>query len=77
MEMSKGCLSRGDDRYMTKIQLAIFGTGLFYKKRKKKLTSINDIEICVFLDNNMSLWGTRVDGVLTVPPNDLDRKSVV
>lgn len=73
MEMSKGCLSRGDDRYMTKIQLAIFGTGLFYKKRKEKLTSINDIEICVFLDNNMSLWGTRVDGVLIVPPNDLDK----
>ena len=58
---------------MKKIQLAVFGTGLFYKKRKEKLRLISNVEICIFLDNNMQLWGNRLDGVLISSPDELEK----
>lgn len=58
---------------MKRIQLAIFGTGGFYKKGKEKLNSIDCAEICIFVDNNVNLWGTMLDGILIIAPTELDK----
>ena len=54
-----------------KINLVIFGTGAFYKKRKHKFDTINTIHICAFIDNNMDLWGTKINEVYIYSPQDL------
>ena len=58
---------------MEKIRLAIFGAGAFYKIRKKELDLIENTEVCIFLDNDVNLWGTMLDDVLIVSPCELNK----
>lgn len=51
------------------MKLIIFGTGLFYKNRKKEFPK--NIEIVAFLDNNRELWGKMVDQVPVIAPKDV------
>ena len=57
---------------MEKRRIAVFGTGALYQKRKKKLNSIKNIEICAFIDNNETLWGKNLDGAPIMSPQELD-----
>lgn len=47
----------------------IFGTGLFYTRRKSALPKLTNI--IAFIDNNISIQGKYVDGVLVYGPHDI------
>lgn len=51
------------------MKLIVFGTGLFYEKRKREFPA--DAEILVFLDNNRELWGKTLDGKGIVDPENI------
>lgn len=53
------------------MKVIVFGAGNFYRERKEKLNSFDDIEIVAFADNNSSLWGTEIDGNPVVPPDQI------
>ncbi len=48
------------------MRIVLFGIGQIYKE-KKKFISVAD-EIVGFLDNNQSLWGKTIEGIVVYPP---------
>lgn len=53
------------------MNIVIFGTGLFYQRRKQVLP--NDTTIIAFLDNNKELVGTYQDNTIILPPEEILR----
>lgn len=51
------------------MKIVIFGTGVYYKKRKD---NFNNVEIVAFLDNNTSLHGAMLDGHTIYSPNEVN-----
>lgn len=54
---------------MKTVDIIIFGTGLFYQRRKEGLPPCTNI--VAFIDNNTEIQGTFLDGVVVVNPNAL------
>lgn len=52
------------------MRIVIFGTGMLYKKFKKKINSKD--EIIAFLDNDEEKWGKELDGVTIYRPQDIN-----
>lgn len=50
------------------MRILVFGTGLYYRNRRDKITKG---EIIGFLDNNSDLWGQEIDGVSIYAPEEL------
>lgn len=50
------------------MKIAIFGTGYLYKKNKRKFENMRKI---VFLDNDIEKWGTYIDGIKVVSPDNI------
>lgn len=44
------------------MRIVIFGTGLFYERRKIKIKTLPEVEIIAFIDNNTKLWGKQIEG---------------
>lgn len=54
---------------MKMINIIIFGTGLFYQRRKKSLPECTNI--VAFIDNNIKVQGNLLDGSIIINPSDL------
>lgn len=54
------------------VRIVIFGTGIFYKKRREKFYKVENIQICAFLDNNKERRGTFLDNIPIFSPQDLN-----
>lgn len=53
-----------------KQKVVIFGTGLFYQRRKHLLPEC--VEVVAFLDNNVSIQGTEIDGKKIYSPENIN-----
>lgn len=53
------------------MKIIIFGTGIFYKKRKEEIRELPNVEVVAFLDNNPNKWGENEEGIPIVLPTDI------
>lgn len=54
-----------------KNKIVIFGTGMFYTKRKRKLDEIENVYVSAFLDNDEKKWGTLIDNAGIYNPQNI------
>ena len=50
------------------MRVIIFGTGIYYKKRKEEIKELPNVEVVAFLDNNLNQWGENEEGIPIVSP---------
>ena len=50
------------------MKIIVFGTGIYYKKRKEEIKNLPNVEVVAFLDNNSDKWGKKEEGTPIVSP---------
>jgi len=58
---------------VNEVKIVIFGTGLYYKNRKKYFPS--DVQIIAFIDNAYKLEGIEIEGIKVYSPYQISRLS--
>lgn len=57
-------------------KIVVFGVGRFFLSRQEELYKrCNHIEIVAYLDNNIELWGTNINGIEVISPKEIKKIS--